>query len=95
MANFLNLSSEDALKIIYEYSTAYTLIEDTITGKNRWSIFHDVIFMDNFTGKFYKGNYSVGATEGQDESPWEYKKEVSFTEVEPYNVTVVKYKVKE
>jgi hypothetical protein len=94
MANFLNLSREDALKIIYHDSTAYTLFEDTITGKSRWSIWHDVIFMDKLTGKFYKGDYTVGATEGQDEQPWEYKKEVSFVEVEPHNVTVVKYKVK-
>jgi hypothetical protein len=95
MVNFLKLSSEVACEIVYEDSDEYTVVEDIITGKSRWSIMHDVIFMDNITGKYYKGDYSVGATESQDESPWEYVKEVTFTEVEPYNVTVVKYKVKE
>lgn len=54
-------------------------IEDTIIDNSRWSIHHKVIF--EYEGKTYQAFYSVGATESQDESPWEYVKEVECTEV--------------
>jgi len=56
-------------------------IEDKIIDTTRWSVLHDIIFKDK-DGKHYSGNYSCGATEQQDESPWEYDKEVVCVEVE-------------
>ncbi len=54
-------------------------VHDEIIDKGRWSVHHEVIFeKDN---KFWKTSYSVGATEYQDERPWEYLKEVECTEV--------------
>ena len=47
------------------------LVEDTITGHGRWSIYHRIVFQDS-DGLFYTTEYSEGATEQQDESPWEY-----------------------
>lgn len=67
----------------------YSAIKDDIIENSRWSIIHEIIFEDN--GKFYKTEYSVGATEMQDERPWEYEDEIECTEVELKKVTVTKW----
>ena len=46
------------------------VIEDEITDTSRWSIYHNIIFLAD-DGLYYSTNYSVGATEYQDESPFE------------------------
>lgn len=45
-------------------------VEDNIKETSRWSVHHTMVF--KFEGKFYTSHYSVGATEMQDESPYEY-----------------------
>lgn len=45
-------------------------VEDTIVEHTRWSVVHEAIFEHD--GKYYSTNYSVGATEQQDEAPYEY-----------------------
>ena len=47
-----------------------SIVRSRITGNGRWSIHHEIIFKRD--GKLYQSNYSVGATESQDESPYEY-----------------------
>ena len=64
-------------------------IIDEIVDTSRWSIHHRIIFEDK--GKFYETYYSEGATEMQDESPWEYEDEVDCTEVELREVKVKKW----
>ena len=49
-------------------------IVDRIVNTTRWSIIHEIVFEDN--GKFYMTTYSEGATECQDERPWEYDDEI-------------------
>lgn len=44
-------------------------MEDTIVENTRWSILHSMVF--RFKGKFYRSSYRVGATEYQDERPYE------------------------
>lgn len=61
-------------------------IRDTISDTSRWSIHHDIIFAYN--GKFYETYYSVGATECQDESPWEHDEEVECFEVKLVEKTI-------
>ncbi len=65
------------------------LIEDDIIDTTRWSIVHEIVFEDK--GKFYMTTYSEGATEYQDERPWEYEDEVKCTEVELKEVKVKKW----
>ena len=64
-------------------------IVDRIVNTTRWSIVHEIVFEDH--GKFYMTTYSKGATECQDESPWEYKDEIKCTEVELKEVKVKKW----
>ena len=70
------------------------LIKDEITDTSRWSVHHTMIFKHN--GKYYLAGYSEGATEIQDESPFEYEPDmIECPEVEPVEVTVTEYRVKD
>lgn len=54
-------------------------IEDHVVDVNRWTIDHKIIF--EYKGKYYSAYYSEGATELQDESPWEYEDMIECVEV--------------
>ena len=75
--------------LVCELDLPYAAISDKIIDTSRWSIYHEIIFEDN--GKFYSTTYSVGATEMQDERPWEYVETVECTEVELKEVKVEKW----
>ncbi len=70
------------------------VIENNIVDTSRWSIHHEIIFKWK-DGKHYRAYYSVGATEMQEEAPWEYDDEVHCTEVELKEVTVKTWVEKE
>ncbi len=67
------------------------VLDDTIYDSGRWSIHHKLTVRVNgypdvgpwagMGGKVYQTTYSVGATEQQDEQPWQYEDVVTFTEV--------------
>lgn len=72
-----------------ELDLPYSAIKNDIVDTSRWSINHEIIFAHD--GKFYRTHYSEGATEMQDESPWEYNNEVECTEVELREVKIKKW----
>jgi hypothetical protein len=76
-----------------ELDLPYNHIKDDVIGNDRWSVHHEIIFKDE--DKFYKTYYSVGATECQDESPWEYEDNVECTEVELKQIMVEAWVEKE
>jgi len=47
------------------------VVYDNIIDHGRWSVTHEMVFKHE--GKFYMTTYRVGATESQDESPYEYE----------------------
>ena len=68
----------------------YKVVQDEISGTRRWSIDHEMIFEHG--GKFYLTNYSVGATESQDEGPYEYYgNDIVCFEVTPVEKTITVY----
>lgn len=73
--------------LINELDLPYNAVEDKVVDNSRWSIHHKIIF--EYEGKFYQTRYSVGATESQDERPWEYDDEIDCTEVVQKEVTVM------
>ncbi|KAF6565357.1 hypothetical protein G9G63_09365 [Paenibacillus sp. EKM202P] len=75
--------------LINELDLPDTALVDEITDTSRWSIHHNIIF--EHQGKFYQTHYSEGATEMQDESPWEYEEDVDCDEVELKEVKVMKW----
>lgn len=70
---------EDLQSVIYS-DGPLILIEDTISDTSRWKIHHDVIFQDPTDGKYYQTTYSVGATEMQDERPFEFDEDMIVCE---------------
>ncbi len=65
-------------------------IYDRINGHGRWTVHHERVFKHE--GKFYLTTYMVGATESQDESPYEYDKdEIECPEVFPREKTITVY----
>lgn len=79
--------------MVNELDLPYSALLDEITGTSRWSTHHRIVFA--YQGRFYQTHYSRGATEIQDESPWEYDDEVECVEVELKEVKVKKWVVKE
>lgn len=61
-------------------------ISDEVVDNSRWSINHEIVF--EHEGKFYGATYSVGATESQDERPWQYDgDEIEVWELKKAKVT--------
>ncbi len=82
---------QDLLWDDIEDEAKWEIIEDKIIENTRWSILHRLIY--KYDGKFYETSYSVGATEQQDERPFEYDDDIiECHEVEPVEVTVTKYR---
>ena len=87
------LSKEDARDSIYGDLEGFKTVLNEIIETGRWSIIYDLVIQDEASGKFYESTYSCGATEMQDESPFEYDgDEIEFTEVEPVEVIKIEYR---
>lgn len=66
------------------------IIENEQIDNSRWSIISRLVF--KYQGKFYATTYSRGATEMQDESPFEYEPDmIECKEVFPVEKTVIVY----
>lgn len=92
MAEKLNLTKEQTLELIWGDLEGYKEIQNNIVEKTRWSIIHEIVVQRLSDGKYFMDNYSVGATEQQDEGPYEYSKP-DFVEVKPIEVKRIEYKI--
>lgn len=78
------------------YKFDFQLVKEELFDTSRWSHHYERIYKDLNTGKFYSTTYSRGATECQDERPYEFDgPEVDFTEVVPRETVVIEYVVVE
>ena len=87
----MTITPEEGRLAVYDDSDIFRVVEDKIVDNSRWSIRHEAVLQHKETGKFYVTHYSVGATENQDEKPYEYDMEVVLKEVEPVETTVLVY----
>lgn len=79
-------------EIIADDAEGYSVVESNILDTSRWSVYHECVFDRRSDGMMFRTQYSIGATEYQDESPYEYDGDVIEVEVvEPINVVVRKY----
>jgi hypothetical protein len=78
----LHLTKKEAREIIYSWGEkiGYENINDEQVDSTRWSIVHRIIIRRLSDGKYFADHYSVGATEMQEEQPYE-NDEPDFTEV--------------
>ena len=84
--------SKEYLRNVLNLPAPSSVIEDVIVDHGRWTVTHSIVFQ--VEDKFYQTWYSVGATEMQDESPWEYDTDIECYEVELREVTVPKWYLK-
>ena len=85
---------EDLVDIAFTHEggslEGYTVINRTLVDSSRWSLRYEQVF--SYEGKLYRTDYSKGATECQEESPYEYEPElVDCVEVVAMEVTVTQY----
>ena len=91
MKETLKLTPEEGRQIVWEDTEEFKTIKEDVIDTSRWSIIYEIIVQRLSDNKFFKSNYSVGATESQDEQPYEYASEAVFTEVVPVEKTVIVY----
>lgn len=77
--------------LINELNLPDSAIKNEIYDTSRWSIHHKIIF--SYNDKFYSTTYSVGATEYQDESPWQNEEDVECQEVKLVEKTIKVWEV--
>lgn len=86
----MKFTAEELRNIVWDDHPAAEVIEDTVTDNSRWSIHHTCIF--KYGGVHYRTHYSVGATESQDEQPYEYDgDEIEVEVVEQREVKVIQW----
>jgi hypothetical protein len=83
------IDKETALAILEGDKEVGEIVLNHQIDTSRWSIIYRLVIKVN--GKLYAGTYRRGATEMQEERPWEYT-EPNFQEVEAYEKTVVDYR---
>jgi len=65
----MKFKKEDLQEMVCEDSLELTHIKDKIIDAGRWSIHHSVVFQ--YENRYFRTVYSVGATEYQDERPFQ------------------------
>ena len=86
----LILTSEQGRDIVNGEDSNFVIIEDRIVGTRRWSVVYEIVVHRKSDDKYFKDVYERGATEMQDEQPYEYS-EPNFTEVFPVTKTYIDY----
>lgn len=91
MKEILKLTPNEGQSIVGEDHEDFVTIKEDIIDTSRWCIIYDIVVKRVSDGKFFKSSYRVGATESQDERPYEYDSEAIFTEVVPVEKTIIAY----
>lgn len=87
----LTLTERETRDIVYGDHKDWEIVKDKIIEQARWSSLHLIIAKHKPTGKLYESVCNVGSTEMQDQDSYE-EDEPIFIEVEPYEVTITKYR---
>lgn len=93
---YRGFKKEDLLDLLYKKELeidgklAKVVDGPNITDTSRWSIHYEMVF--SYDDKYYSVVYRRGATESQDEQPFEYDGDViQCIEVVPQKIMVIKY----
>jgi len=69
---------------------SFKKISEEIVDHSRWAVGYHIIVQRENDGKFFSSSYKVGATESQDQSPYDYDTPV-FKEVFRVEKTIITY----
>ena len=79
-------------EMVFGESKSLQKVEEWVSDTSEWSVHYDVVFKDLETNKYYISYYSEGATECQDELPYEFDlDEIDCKEVIQKEVIVKKW----
>lgn len=85
----MKLTKQEAQDVVNRDAVDWSPITgETITDHSRWSYTKERVFQHVPSGKFYLFMWSVGATESQDEGPFEYQDTYEPVEVEAKQKTI-------
>lgn len=88
----MKFTKEFLQDIVWDNNNDVDVVYTTLIDTSRWSLHYEQVF--EYQDKYYITYYSVGATESQDESPYEYDTdEIECTEVIPVEKTITVYEV--
>lgn len=90
MKEKLILSEKEAKAILWE-ETPYKIVRNELVDNTRWNLVYGLVVEKD--GKFFRTEYQTGATESQDNSPFDYMDEVEFEEVFPVEKTITVYQL--
>lgn len=76
----VKFNPEVARELEYGSDPNFEVVEDVLYDTSRWSTHHRLTIKRKSDGKFFQSTYRRGATEMQDERPFEYSEPV-FKEV--------------
>lgn len=96
----MKLDAETARELAWgqagQVINGFTVVENEIEDTSRWSVHYRLVILNQYNNTYWKTWYSEGATESQDERPfedeYEYGKSVEFHEVEPVEVVTIEYR---
>lgn len=78
----MKLTGEDARAVVCEDHEDWSIVVDEqIINHGRWSLICEIIARHKPSNRCYRFNFSRGATEQQDEQPFEYEDSVEVPEV--------------
>jgi hypothetical protein len=86
----MKLTKEEACNIICDFENDWETVSTSVDSNSRWSIHKSGVFKHLPTNKFYRLKWSEGATEYQDERPFEYS-DPDPIEVRPVEKTIIVY----
>jgi hypothetical protein len=87
----LVLTKGQGRELIWGDLPDYETVSDDIVENTRWSLVHEIIVKRKSDGKFFRDYYREGATEMQEERPFE-NDDPDFKEVFPVEKTIIVYK---
>lgn len=74
------------------FDLKFEFVQEELVDTSRWSHIYERIYKDLNSGKFYVTSYRTGATECQDETPYECDGDVvEFVEVVPTEIVKIEY----
>jgi hypothetical protein len=87
----IKVSNAEAEAIAFGENPDFKQIQESISHTSRWAIHYNIVVQRISDSKYFSSYYSVGATESQDQRPYEYD-EPKFTEVFPTIEQITVYK---
>lgn len=92
MGIILTVPREQAIEMVNEEVEDFEIQQTKITGQSRWKTHKKIVLKRLSDGKFFWVSFSSGSTEQQESELFEGMTTVSFTEVEPYERTIIDFR---